>query len=160
MWGVQALLFLGVYLGVTAWQGQGLATGPAPDFQVTTLGGAQSSPEGLRGRTWLLHFWASWCPVCQLEEDALAAVAGDWPVLGMAYLSGAEAELRAYVGERGIGFPVAMDQEGLIGRQYGVTAVPVSFIIDSKGRIRFTAIGYTSSVGLRMRLWWADHVGG
>jgi hypothetical protein len=29
-------------------------------------------------------------------------------------------------------------------------------VVDSHGQIRFAEVGYTSEVGMRLRLWWAQ----
>jgi hypothetical protein len=36
-----------------------------------------------------------------------------------------------------------------------VHAVPASFIIAADGQIRFVEVGYTTGMGLRLRLWLA-----
>jgi hypothetical protein len=43
----------------------------------------------------------------------------------------------------------------MIAAQWGVRAVPASFIVDGAGQIRFLEIGYTTGAGLRLRLWLA-----
>jgi thioredoxin-related protein len=50
---------------------------------------------------------------------------------------------------------VVNDQQGLIANAYGVSAVPAVFFTDSNGKIVFTTSGYTSELGLRLRLWLA-----
>jgi alkyl hydroperoxide reductase subunit AhpC len=50
------------------------------------------------------------------------------------------------------------DEDGWISEKWGVHAVPASFIIDRTGRIRFVEVGYTTEIGLRLRLWWAGIV--
>jgi len=34
--------------------------------------------------------------------------------------------------------------------------VPASFIVDTDGKIRYVEIGYTTGIGLRLRLWLAS----
>jgi alkyl hydroperoxide reductase subunit AhpC len=50
---------------------------------------------------------------------------------------------------------VVNDPEGALSRRYGVSAVPVTFVIDAGGKVRFVTRGYTSGLGLRLRLWLA-----
>ena len=57
--------------------------------------------------------------------------------------------------EQGIALPVLNDSDGSISKAWGVHAVPASFIIAPDGRISFVEVGYTTSIGLRLRLWWA-----
>ena len=39
--------------------------------------------------------------------------------------------------------------------QWGVRAVPASFVVDGTGQIRYVEVGYTTGIGLRLRLWLA-----
>lgn len=38
----------------------------------------------------------------------------------------------------------------------GVTTLPTTFVVDGDGAIRSTEVGFTSSLGMRARLWFAD----
>jgi hypothetical protein len=40
--------------------------------------------------------------------------------------------------------------------QYGTRVVPAFIIVDPAGNVRAVSIGYTSEIGLRLRLWWAS----
>jgi peroxiredoxin len=60
-----------------------------------------------------------------------------------------------HLSEQQLSFPVLNDPDGHIAAAWGVHAVPASFIIDTDGQIRFVEIGYTTAIGLRLRLWWA-----
>src|SRR6266508_3265361 len=45
---------------------------PAPSFALTTIDGQQLSSASLRGRPYVLNFWASWCiPACVEEHPVL-----------------------------------------------------------------------------------------
>ena len=48
-----------------------------------------------------------------------------------------------------------VDPKAEILRRYGLPGTPAFAIIDPAGDIRFVSVGYTSEVGLRLRLWWA-----
>jgi alkyl hydroperoxide reductase subunit AhpC len=69
--------------------------------------------------------------------------------------SGTEAEVRDYLAEQGVDYPVVNDERGTLSRSYGVMAVPMSFVLDSDGVVRFATRGYTTGWGLRFRLWLA-----
>lgn len=154
-YGLEALLLVGVVLGLHAWQTRNLASGEAPGFSVQALDGQTVGLEDFRGQTVLLHFWATWCPVCRLESDSIDALAQDYPVLTVALDDMADADLRQWMTARGLQFPVVRDADGSLAGLYGVGGVPTSIVIDGKGRIRFTEVGYTTGLGLRLRMWWA-----
>jgi peroxiredoxin len=69
--------------------------------------------------------------------------------------SGKAEEVARYMREQGITFSALNDQDGRISAAWGVHAVPASFIITPDGQIRFVEVGYTTSLGLRLRLWLA-----
>jgi alkyl hydroperoxide reductase subunit AhpC len=69
--------------------------------------------------------------------------------------SGLTNEVKQYMKEQGIDFPTLNDPDGSISAAWGVHAVPASFIIAPDGKIQFVEVGYTTEIGLRLRLWWA-----
>lgn len=134
-----------------------MASGTAPLFSTVGPQGQTINLETYRGEPVLLHFWATWCPICELEQDSISAIAQDWPVVTIAFQSGTNEEVQRYLQRRGMQhWTVGMDEAGVIARQYGVNAVPSAYILDGAGNIRFTEVGLTSSWGLRLRLWWAS----
>ncbi len=145
-----------VYLGIRAWQHRALAHGAAPAIAGKTLSGRSVSLAELRGRPVLVHFWATWCHICRMEQGAIDAIARDHAVLTVAIDAGDPAALRRYVKERGIHAPVLADFGGRFAADFGVRAVPADFIIDRNGTIRYVEVGYSSQWGLRARLWLAD----
>jgi peroxiredoxin len=142
-------------VAVRVWTQQGLAGGKAPPLTGTDLAGSELSLAGQRGRPVLVHFWATWCPVCRLEEDSIESIARDHAVIAVAMQSGGADELAAYMAGKGLSFPVLNDPDGSLAARYGVRGVPSSFVVDASGDIRFVEVGYTTSLGLRLRLWLA-----
>jgi thiol-disulfide isomerase/thioredoxin len=104
----------------------------------------------------VVHFWATWCPVCRLELDNIADLQPEHPVISVAMMSGSDEEIVAYLRDKDVSLPVIPDPQGSIARTWGVSGVPATFVLDEKGMIRFVAIGYTTSLGLRARLWLAQ----
>lgn len=153
----EILVVAGVYFGIQAWRTRTLPVGPAPSFNVETLAGQRLSLDDYRGRAVLVHFWATWCPVCHLEQPNITAVARDWPVITVAMQSGDAKHVRQYLKKHGLGWTVIVDESGELSRRFGVQAVPTDFVIGPQGTIRFAELGYSTTWGLRARLWWAAH---
>ena len=155
---VELLVVLAIILGVRAWQQQGVVSGPAPALAGVLLDGEKYfslSLAALNGQPVLVHFWATWCPVCRAEQGSIEALAKEYPVITVAMQSGAAETVSAHLNKEALSFPVINDPDGTIAAQWGVRAVPASFVVDGAGRIRFVEVGYTTGVGLRLRLWWA-----
>jgi thiol-disulfide isomerase/thioredoxin len=157
-WGLialEVLVFLALFLGIRAYMQRDLASGEAPLLLGATVEGSALSLESYRGEPVLLHFWASWCRICRLEQDAIEAIARDWPVLTVAMQSGDGLEVERYLEEHGLSFTTIVDEHGALAQRFGVRGVPTSFVIDPAGRIVFSETGFTTGWGLRARLWWA-----
>ncbi|CAA6804036.1 MAG: Protein disulfide oxidoreductase [uncultured Sulfurovum sp.] len=100
----------------------------------------------------VIHFWATWCPTCKLEAPNIETISKDYTVLSIAVNSGSDDDLQAYMQKEDLHFNVLNDKEGRWANQFNVEAFPTTFIYDGKGELRFTEVGYTSTVGLLARL--------
>lgn len=153
---LNALLIIILIAGVRIWQQRDMAGGVAPTLQGITLAGQLYTLPVHPDKPVLVHFWATWCPICRAEQGAINAIAHDNPnVITVAMQSGGADKISQHMHEQGIDFPVLSDQSGKISSAWGVHAVPASFIISRDGTIRFAEVGYTTGIGLRLRLWLA-----
>ena len=155
-WALDLTLILAVFLGVQWWQARPLATGAAPPLTGLTLDGQAIDLKDLRGQPVLVHFWASWCPVCNLTNGGIDAIAKDHRVLTVAMESGDVAEISRFMAAADLRFPVVPDQDGAISHRWGVAGVPATFILDAAGQISYATMGASTETGLRARLWAAS----
>ncbi|MBI3478797.1 MAG: redoxin domain-containing protein [Nitrosomonadales bacterium] len=153
---LNVLLFIAMVAGIRAWQQRDMVSGAAPVLQGMTLSGQIYQLPAHPEQPVLVHFWASWCSICRLEQGAIDAIAQDHPnVITVAMQSGTQEEVARHMQEQGLAFPVVNDPDGRIASLWGVHAVPASFIVDTDGKARFVEVGYTTEAGIRLRLWWA-----
>jgi len=122
------------------------APSPAPALALRDLGGGPVRLTDFRGRVVLLNFWATWCPPCRDEMPAIQALARELDrqglvVLAVNYQEGAEA-VRQFTGEARFALPVLLDTDGAVTRQYRVTVLPTSVLIDRRGALVGTVIGF------------------
>jgi len=150
------LAFVVVFAAVRWYQQRDMVSGQSPPIDAVLLDGGSIALSELRGRPVLVHFWATWCPICEFEQGAIEALSRDYQVVTVAMRSGDSLAVEAHMREQGLSFPVVVDEDGYLARSYGVRGVPASFVLDAAGRIRFREVGYTTPLGLRMRLWWAS----
>ncbi len=154
---VRNVLVLAVFVaGIRIWQQRDMPSGPAPALHGLTLAGQPYVLPAHPDKPVLVHFWATWCPICSSEQGSIVALAKDHPeVITVAMASGSPDEVSRHLRAQGLAFPVVNDPDGAISRTWGVHAVPASFIVGTDGKIRFIEVGYTTEVGLRLRLWLA-----
>ena len=155
-WLLQAAILLAVVLLVHLWQTRNVITGAAPPLVGWTLQGDRFVLSESRGEPLVVHFWATWCPVCRLELSNIAGLQPEHRVISVAMMSGSDEEIMAYQKEQGVDFPVISDPQGKTASAWGVAGLPATFILDGEGKIRFVEVGYTTSLGLRTRLWLAQ----
>lgn len=146
-----------VIFGVRFYQQLDMPKGIAPPVSGVTLGGNKVSIDSST-KPVLLHFWATWCGICKWEQGTIASLSKDYAVISVAIQSGDDDEVKSYIKKNGLVIPVINDRFGQIAMDYGVRGVPSSFVIDKDGAIRAVEVGYTSEIGLRLRLWWASLV--
>lgn len=107
------------------------------------------------GKPLLIHFWATWCPTCKLEAANIQSLSQEYSVLTIAVKSGSDEKINRYLKEHALDFKVINDSQGLLSQQFSVPAFPTTFIYDKEGKLSFTEVGYTSTWGLYLRMWWA-----
>lgn len=104
------------------------------------------------GKPLLLHFWATWCPTCKLEASNIESISKEYEVLTVAVNSGDNAKIQAYMMQSNLNFRVVNDKEGTLARRFNVEAYPTTFMYDGSAVLKFTEVGYTSTVGLFARM--------
>lgn len=153
-----------VLISVQTWQTRDVPGGPAPDFVLTLV-----QPDGTSKKSTLnewralhpgqpvaLHFWADWCPICRTEENSITRLTADWPVLTVAMQSGPADNVLRVLQKRQLPWNTAMDMSGTVMNSYGFKGVPAFVVIDANGQLRTPTMGYTTEIGMRLRLWWAS----
>ncbi len=112
---------------------------PAPEFAVVDIDGRRWSKRALAGRPVLLHFFGTWCGACEEEMQHLQALSERRPDVALLALGVAEKGpdgLRRYAARHRLSFPLALTPEPLSRALGDIHEVPVTFLIDARGRIR------------------------
>ena len=154
-WLAELTLILIVLSAVRFWMQRDVVSGFAPNIHHVMLDGKNFELYQNKNRPILVHFWASWCPVCKLEQSNIENIAKDYPVITIAMQSGDNEELSQFMRQEKLSFKVINDERGILSQSYNIRGVPVSFIVNKDNKIEFVEVGYTTEIGLRLRLWWA-----
>jgi peroxiredoxin len=113
-------------------------------------------PDDFRGKVALIHFWATWCPFCIKEIQALESIYGVYREKGLVPFSVNVGEdnqtIAAFLKNETATYPILMDRNSEAARQCGVTGLPTTFICDRNGVIKFKIIGEINKNGLERLL--------
>ncbi|MDQ0220495.1 redoxin domain-containing protein [Peribacillus cavernae] len=116
----------------------------APDFELKTLSGEKVSLSDYEGKKVMINFWATWCPPCKKEMPEMEKFhqkAGSDVVI-LAVNIDPENDVKGFVDEKGVTFPILLDQEeDLVNEQYQVMAMPTTFFVDKEGVIKNKFVG-------------------
>ena len=111
---------------------------PAPDLKAKDLSGKELSLEAYKGKVVLLNFWAPWCGPCRAEIPSLIRIQEAYKdrlqIIGMD-VDDDEEQLRAFVKDRGINYPVAMTSVPVRLAYGGIAALPTLFVINRDSKV-------------------------
>lgn len=117
----------------------------ATDFTLPDLDGEQHTLSVFKGKVVIVNFWATWCPPCRDEIPSLQRAWNklkkkDVKLLAV-HVGGDEDTVWTFLNDFEIEFPVLLDQSGEIAKKWPMHGLPVTFIIDPKGKMVLRAIG-------------------
>jgi thiol-disulfide isomerase/thioredoxin len=116
---------------------------PAPEYAAIRLDGDSVRLADLRGDVVLLNIWATWCHPCREEIPALQELherhaAQGLQVVGVSVDAGGLAEagrVRAFADEFGVSYPIWLDPNERVAREFFTIGVPTTVLIGRDGRI-------------------------
>lgn len=113
------------------------------DFTLKDINGNKVSLSEYRGEIVVLNFWATWCPPCREEIPDFIEVFDKYKDRGVQFLGVSNEDvntLRDFISEYGINYTVLVDDAGVMS-EWGIDAIPTTFIIDREGQIIDSKVG-------------------
>jgi thiol-disulfide isomerase/thioredoxin len=131
----------------------------APPLQAPDLQGRIWRLADLRGRVVLLNFWATWCPPCRAEMPSLQQLSELYSPQQLQVLALNVGEgprrITQYLQSVGLSLTVLLDPQSEAARQWGASALPTTYLIDTEGRPRLRVRGEVDWTS-REALAWID----
>lgn len=130
---------------------------PAPDW--TLPNAATGAPVHLQAeaaqRPIVLSFWATWCGPCREELPHIERLAQKYQGRVGFYgidSSDSPANIATFARQERLTFPMITDSHQVAASAYGADAIPLLAVVDARGKLRVTSIGYDPSVNLETSL--------
>ena len=131
--------------------------GKAPNFTLKSNTGKNIKLSELRGQVVLLNFWASWCGPCRQEMPLLEKLHQRYSALGFTVLGvNVEEEpskAKTLLKDIRVSFPILFDTQNTVSKQYKVSAMPSTVMIDRDGNMRYLHKGYKPGDEAQYKKW-------
>ncbi len=127
----------------------------APEFSAAALDGSMVSTADLKGKAYIVNFFASWCPPCRAEIPDMIELQEEYEKKGFTFIGIAvnedESRMRDFIRTNGINYPVVMVDQQIIDAysryaQGGLRSIPTSFVISADGSLSSVVIGAQSKM--------------
>jgi len=118
----------------------------APNLDVFDRGGAKTDLAKSKGKIFIIHFWATWCPPCVEEIPALSrfwdkyrsrddialyaiSVDQDWKAID------------TFMARNPSSIPLFHDPGAATAKRFGTTQYPETYVVNDKGRVLWRVQG-------------------
>jgi thiol-disulfide isomerase/thioredoxin len=116
----------------------------APQFKLPDISGREVALDQYKGKIVILDFWQTTCPPCRYTMPMLDQIqdeySGKLSVLAI-NLQEPKELVRNYILEQNLHSRVLLDAEYSVGDRYGIFAIPMQFLIDQDGIVRYKMTG-------------------
>lgn len=130
----------------------------APNFKLQNLNGNYVELNDFTGKgPVLLSFWATWCKPCLEELAEYKKLYKEYEPKGLKILAISTdnektvAKVKPFVRSKGFPFIILLDTNSDVARQYYANPIPYTVLIDDKGKIVYSHLGYMRGDELKVK---------
>ncbi|MFI1771458.1 redoxin domain-containing protein [Thalassobellus citreus] len=136
---------------------------PAPNVGLKHMNGKSIALQDLKGKVLVLDFWANWCTPCKASFPAAKRIIesykddSDTKFLFINTFENGDRDkiikkTKDFLSSNSYDFDMYIDTKSttkrtdVVANAFNVKGIPVKFIIDKKGNIRFKVVGYGGNI--------------
>jgi thiol-disulfide isomerase/thioredoxin len=158
-WGslaVDVALIITAFMLVSMWQTRDLPDDEhTPPLELVWLDDMQADSVLVAGEVGVVYFFAPWCFYCRNSIDNLDELVASgklaWArVVALDYQS--LDDVREFINDTGVHLPVLLGGPQT-SNDWQIRGFPTYFVIDGKGQIVSRSVGYSTKIGLQVRVW-------
>jgi len=119
----------------------------APNFVLKDMTGTDISLYRFKGKVVFINFWATWCPPCKYELRYLNELQNknkDVVVLAI-NINKDRSDCAKFLGKNPVNVIILLDPDGNTVNAFKGKAMPVSYILDKDGTIRYIHFGFNEN---------------
>jgi thiol-disulfide isomerase/thioredoxin len=121
-------------------------------YELTDIKNSKIDFKAYKGKPLLVHFWGTWCPVCKVEVGNIEQLSKKYNVITIAVNSGSDEEIRTFMKQHKLSYTVINDKSATLAQKFNIEVYPTTLVYDKEGVLKFTEVGYSTTLGLQARL--------
>jgi peroxiredoxin len=121
-----------------------------PDLKLLSIDGKEINLRDNNGKPTVIHFWATWCPVCKMEATNFNSLMGE--DINLITVAVKSKDLVRFIERKDLSYTIIDDIDGEVAEKFNIEVFPTTLIYNANGELEFSEVGYTTTIGLKARL--------